>query len=229
MRQLPFLLSGVFSLFMLMSCAGGRLTLHDNSRIVFFGDSITELGVKPNGYVTIVREQLAIRHPDLRIEVVGAGVSGNKVNDLQQRLVRDVMDRKPTIVVIYIGINDVWHWALSNLKGSTKAEYEAGLREIVARIQYSGASVILCTPSVIGEKHDGTNPQDKMLEEYAAISRTVAKSLGASLCDLHKAFHTYLVAHNPENRNEGVLTYDGVHLSDAGNRLVAEELLKFLD
>ncbi len=205
----------------------GRMALQQGERIVFFGDSITELGIKPKGYVTLIRETLTTRRPDVVLEVIGAGVSGNKVTDLQQRLARDVVARKPAVVVIYIGINDVWHWALTNLKGTSKPDFEAGLREVIARIQYSGAIVILCTPSVIGEKHDGSNPQDQMLEEYAQISRLVAHALGAKLCDLRKAFHNYLVRNNTENKQLGILTYDGVHLNDEGNRLVASELLGF--
>jgi lysophospholipase L1-like esterase len=213
----------------LLACAAGRMALREGERIVFFGDSITELGVKPNGYVTLIREAIMARHPNTLIEVIGAGVSGNKVPDLQQRLVRDVMNRKPAIVVIYIGINDVWHWELKNLKGTTKEDYESGLREMIARMQYAGANVILCTPSVIGEKTDSSNGQDTMLEEYAAISRAVARSLGTTLCDLRKAFHDYLVLNNKENKRQGILTYDGVHLNDEGNKLVAREILKYLE
>jgi len=210
-------------------CSGGHLALQEGARIVFFGDSITQLGVKPNGYVTLIRDSIAARHPGMGIEVIGAGISGNKVADLRARLVRDVMDRKPTVVVIYIGINDVWHWQLKNLQGTTKEDFEAGLREIIVRIQYSGARVILCTPSVIGEKHDGSNPQDQMLDEYAAISRSIAKSLGTPLCDLRKAFGDYLRVHNKENAKQGILTTDGVHLSDAGNRFVAGALMQFFE
>lgn len=212
-----------------MSCTGGRMTLREGERIIFFGDSITELGVKPKGYVTLIREAIIARHPGTSIEVIGAGVSGNKVTDLQMRLAHDVMSRRPSVVVIYIGINDVWHWALKDLKGTPKPEFEAGLREIIARIQYSGANVILCTPSVIGEKKDSSNSQDRMLEEYSAISRAVARALGATVCDLRKAFHDYLVLNNKENKPEGILTYDGVHLNDEGNKFVAQELLKFFD
>jgi lysophospholipase L1-like esterase len=215
--------------FTLIGCSGERMALREGEHIVFFGDSITELGVRPKGYVTAIRDELTARHPDFRIEVIGAGVSGNKVGDLQNRMARDVLAHNPSIVVIYIGINDVWHWALPNLKGSTKEEYEAGLREIIARLQYAGAKVILCTPSIIGEKLGGANAQDQMLEEYAGISRTVALSLGASLCDLRKAFLNYLTVNNKENKKEGVLTHDGVHLNDEGNKLVATELLKFLE
>jgi isoamyl acetate esterase len=204
------------------------MALRHGDRIVFFGDSITEQGVKPGGYVTLISEELTTRYPDLGTEVIGAGISGNKVTDLQNRLVRDVLQKKPAGVVIYIGINDVWHWNMPNLKGTTKGQFESGLREIVARIQYSGSTVILCTPTVIGEKTDSANAQDSMLNEYAAISRKIAKDLGVQLCDLHKAFQDYLTVHNTENKEKGILTTDGVHLNNEGNKLVAKELLRYI-
>jgi len=211
----------------LSSCTGERFVLRKADRIVFFGDSITEQGVKPKGYVSLIREQLAASYPDLDIEVIGAGISGNKVTDLQKRLVRDVLQQKPSVVVIYIGINDVWHWNLKNLKGTTKEQFESGLREIIARIQYSGSGVILCTPTMIGEKRDSSNAQDPMLKEYAAISRDVARSSGARMCDLHQAFVNYEIEHNQENKEKGILTTDGVHLNDEGNKLVAAQLMHY--
>src|SRR4051794_34706718 len=83
--------------------------LKKGERIIFLGDSITEAGVGPKGYVTLIKKRLAEKHEDLGIEVIGAGVSGNKVPDLQRRFDKDVLAKKPTLVVIYIGINDVWH------------------------------------------------------------------------------------------------------------------------
>jgi len=80
-----------------------------------------------------------------------------------------VLQKKPTIVLIYIGINDVWHW--NRNRGTKKEVFEAGLKDMISRINAAGAKVILCTPTVIGEKTDGTNKFDKMLDEYSAISR----------------------------------------------------------
>jgi lysophospholipase L1-like esterase len=228
MKSLWSFLSLLVAAVTLTSCMGETMTLRKGERIIFLGDSITEQGVEPTGYVTLIRNELNARHPDLGIEVLGAGISGNKVTDLQNRLSKDVIEKKPDIVVIYIGINDVWHWTMPNHQGSTKEQFEGGLREIIARIQYSGAEVILCTPSVIGEKPDSSNAQDAMLSEYCAISRKVAKDLGVRLCDLQKAFHGYLIEHNKENAAMGILTIDGVHLNGEGNKLVAHELLRFL-
>jgi lysophospholipase L1-like esterase len=211
----------------LTSCSSGPMTLRKGERILFFGDSITELGVGPNGYVTLIRKEFTQRYPDLDIEIVGAGISGNKVSNLQDRVATDVIEKKPEVVVIYVGINDVWHWTMPNHVGSTREEYERGLREIIARIQYAGAEVILCTPSVIGERHHGMNAQDTTLDAYSEISRKVVHSLGSRLCDLRTAFVTYLSAHNDANVEKGILTTDRVHLNEEGNKFVAKELLQF--
>ncbi len=213
----------------LVGCAASQNFLHHGERIVFLGDSITQLGVKPNGYVTLISDTLRTNYAGMNAEVIGAGISGNKVPDLQVRIQKDVLDKKPTLVFIYIGINDVWHWVTPGLKGTTKEDFESGLREIIGAIQKNGARVVLCTPSVIGEKNDGTNPEDSMLNEYSDISRRVAIETGSRICDLRAAFTEYLKSHNPSNEEKGILTVDRVHLNDAGNQFVAEQMLNILE
>ncbi len=202
--------------------------LSNGERIVFLGDSITQGGAGPSGYVTLVRNALEKDKNALNIVVIGAGISGNKVPDLERRLDQDVIDKKPTIVVIYIGINDVWHGENDPARGTTLQQFEGGLNKLVDRIQKSGARVILATPSVIGEKHDGSNKLDAKLDQYSNITRKVAKTKKTGLCDLRKAFVDYLKKANPENKEAGILTPDRVHLNDAGNQLVAQEMLKAL-
>ena len=209
-------------------------SLKKGDRIVFLGDSITALGVKEDGYVTLTSQAIATAFPDLGIEVIGAGKSGHKVPDCQKRLDRDVLQKKPTVVVIYIGINDVWHWTLPARggkglrKGTTPEQFESGLKDMIETINGVGARVILCTPTVIGEKPDGTNPDDKRLDAYAEISRKVARETDSQLLDLRAAFMDYLNAHNPNNAEKGILTADRVHMNANGNQflftLVSEAL-----
>jgi len=232
MLRLAFLFTVAISLLTPLACSandgpsgidaltGKDSPLKEGDRIAFLGDSITQGGVKPNGYVWLIEEALKAKQPDKKVELIKAGISGNKVPDLQRRLEKDVTSKKPTIVFIYIGINDVWHW--NNNRGTKKEDFESGLNDIIKRIQDAGAIVVLATPTVIGEKHDGTNKMDAMLEEYAAISRKVAKEQGLVLCDLRKAFIDALKVQNKDNKDRGILTGDTVHLNNAGNKLVAE-------
>ncbi|NET72034.1 MAG: SGNH/GDSL hydrolase family protein, partial [Sphaerospermopsis sp. SIO1G2] len=189
----------------------------------------TKAGVKPEGYVTLVANALKKEYPERSIEVIGSGINGNKVPDLQARLERDVISKNPTHVVIYIGINDVWHFfAFNNVTGTESEIFEQGLRDLIKQIQEAGAKVVLCTPSVIGESPDSQRRVNQLLKEYAQISRNVAKTSGVHLCDLRVAFEEYLRKNNPNKAFQGFLTYDGVHLNDQGNRFVADFMLKNL-
>jgi lysophospholipase L1-like esterase len=204
------------------------VTLKKGDRVVFLGDSITAAAVGKKGYITFIGEHLQAKHADLNINLIGAGVSGNKVPDLQKRLDKAVLAKKPTVVIIYIGINDVWHGETNPERGTSKEKFEEGLKDIIGKIQTGGARVLLCTPSVIGEKTDGGNSLDAKLDDYAAISRKVAKDTKVPVCDLRQAFVDHLKKNNPENKASGILTSDRVHLNEAGNRLVAETMLKSL-
>src|SRR5262249_43071632 len=154
--------------------------LHQGDRIVFLGDSITEDGTAEAGFQTLLKEWLKVKHAGLGVQIVNAGVSGDKVTDLQKRFDRDMLAQKATVVVICIGVNDVWR----GKDGTPKDRYEAGLRDLVGRVRKVGAQVILCTPSAIGERKNGANEFDKTLDEYAAVCRSVAKDTQTSMCDL---------------------------------------------
>ena len=204
------------------------IVLKKGDRIVFLGDSITAGGNGGKGYIQVIRGHLADKKKDLAIDCIGAGVSGNKVPNLQARVDKDVVARKPTIVVIYIGINDVWHGEKNPKNGTAPDVFEAGLKEVIGKCTKDGAQVVLCTPSVIGELPNGGNNLDKKLDEYSDISRKVAKELDLTVCDLRKAFVDHLNANNSTKKAAGVLTTDRVHLNEAGNRLVAQTILKSL-
>jgi isoamyl acetate esterase len=224
-RMMPAVLAA--SLLVSSVCAEDKPALKKGETIVFLGDSITQGGVGPKGYVTVVKNTLAEKHKDLGITVIGAGISGNKVPDLQRRLTKDVLDKKPTLVVIYIGINDVWHGEKDPKKGTSPETFEAGLTDIIGKIKEKGARVVLCTPSVIGEKK--SNTLDSKLDEYSEIGRKVAKKESVQLCDLRKAFIDHLAKNNPDDKDRGILTGDRVHLNEAGNKFVAQTILATID
>ncbi|MXW15630.1 MAG: SGNH/GDSL hydrolase family protein [Rhodothermaceae bacterium] len=197
------------------------------SRIVFLGDSITEAGVNPGGYVTLVADSL--RTLDAEIEVLGAGISGNKVPDLLARLDEDVLAHEPTHVVIYIGINDVWHhFEFDHVTGTDPETFEEGLGELIDRVEESGGTVFLCTPSVIGEDTESDAEVNLRLAQYAQLSRGVAQEKNVHLCDLRASLEAYLVEQNQDKVYDGILTTDGVHLNAAGNRFVANFMIQEL-
>lgn len=195
-----------------------------DERIAFLGDSITQAGDRSGGYVDLLRSAISSTRPDS--VVIPAGISGHRVPNLLARFHRDVIEKNATLVFIYIGINDVWH--SQSGRGTPANEYEAGLRTLVRELRGSGATVVLATPSVIGERPFGDNTLDEMLGQYAKISRTVAHEEGATLCDLQRAFRDHLRIFNASGDVRGVLTNDGVHLNGAGNMFVATHAARAL-
>ena len=205
--------------FAALSCMGSS----KKKKVVFFGDSITEQGAKTGGYIIKMDSIIKAQGMGDGYELVGAGVSGNKVYDLYLRMEADVLDKNPDIVIIYIGINDVWHKATGGT-GTDQDKYEKFYRAIIKKLQDKNIKVILCTPSVIGERNDNSNQQDGDLNRYSGIVRNMAKELSLPLCDLRKAFTEYLQANNSSNAEKGILTADRVHLNERGNLLVANEM-----
>lgn len=193
-------------------------------RIVFFGDSITQMGAQKNGYIDQIQTALNEKGVAENYELFGAGIGGNKIYDLYLRLEEDVLSKKPDVVFIYVGINDVWHKTSGT--GTDIDRYEKFYNTLITKIEAAGAKVIVCTPTVIGEKKDNANAQDKDLNAYAEIVRKVAAARNCTLVDLQKVFADYINQNNAQNLEKGILTTDGVHLNDKGNQLVADAMLE---
>jgi lysophospholipase L1-like esterase len=191
-------------------------------KLIFFGDSITQMGVQPHGYVTLADSMLNAGGGDY--DVIGAGIGGNKVYDLYLRMDDDVISKSPDIVVIWVGVNDVWHKKMGT--GTDADKFEKFYLAIIKKLKAAHAKVIICTPSTIGEKTDYSDEQDGDLNKYSNIIRKIAADEQVGLIDLRKDFHEYELAHNPGNIEKGILTRDGVHLNDAGNRFVANLMVE---
>lgn len=194
-------------------------------KVLFFGDSITQMGVQKGGYIDVLHTQIKAAGKEDQYELVGAGIGGNKIYDLFLRMDKDVLAQHPDVVVIWVGVNDVWHKA-SFGTGTDYDKFGIFYNAVVKKIQATGAKVIVVTPAAIGEKTDYSNAQDGDLNQYSAWIRKYAADNQLGLVDLRKTFHEYSVANNPSNKESGILTYDRVHLNDKGNTHVAEEMWK---
>lgn len=215
------LLGFSFCILLTMACTNKK------KHIIFFGDSITEVAVNRGGYIARMDSMLAQQKKADQFELTGAGVSGNKVYDLFLRMDDDVLAKKPDLVVIFIGVNDVWHKRTSGT-GTDADKFVKFYQAIIQKLKANNIEMILCTPAVIGEKTDFTNPLDGEMNEYSKIIRDLAGKNNLALVDLRKIFREYNLTNNPENRTSGILTTDGVHLNAKGNQFVADEMWKVI-
>lgn len=216
-----------FAIFTLSVVALISMATLRKTKIVFFGDSITQAGVNPGGYIDLMNKKLVEKKQDANYELIGAGIGGNKIYDLYLRMEEDVMAKEPDVVVIWVGVNDVWHKTSSGT-GTDPDKFERFYTAVIRKLQAKNISVVLATPAAIGEKYDNSNQQDGDLNAYSTIIRDLAKKMNCKLCDLRKMFMDYEVNNNKENKSSGILTTDRVHLNDKGNAFVADAMYSLL-
>lgn len=192
-------------------------------KVVFFGDSITQAGIRPGGYIQLMDSLITSQLGAGQYELIGAGIGGDKIYDLYLRMEADVLKHNADIVVIYVGVNDVWHKASSGT-GTDYNKFGRFYEAVVSKLQASGSKVILCTPAVIGEKTDNSNQQDGDLNHYSNWIRSFAAQKNIPLVDLRAGFINHNLKNNLQNKESGILTTDRVHLTPAGNLFVAEQM-----
>ena len=196
-------------------------------KIVFFGDSITEYGVKPDGYISLFQQKLKDNNKAGDYEAAGAGIGGNKIYDLYLRYEEDVLAKNPNVVVIWVGVNDVWHKRLFGT-GTDWDKFGKFYTALIKKFQAKGIKVTICTPASVGEKTDYSNELDGDLNKYSQIIRELAAQNNCGLIDLRTLCHEYVLKNNPQNLERGILTGDGVHLNAAGNKFVSDLMYQSL-
>ena len=220
----------------LKELTGDSTPLKAGQKIAIYGDSITMQG----GYVKMMAKALALsdRTKGLKVTLFKHGLNGGRVPTVLAGkcpwgklggTMAELLDKdKADVVVIFLGINDVWH----GKKGTNPKDFRSGLKKMVEMARRAGAKVVLATPTMIGEKPGGKNPLDKKLDEYARITRELAGAEKCTLVDLRKVFTGYIEKNNTTKDAKGnfprskILTYDGVHMLPAGNDLLAHYVSK---
>lgn len=189
-------------------------------KIAFLGDSITEAGAShPGGYVQLVVSGLAAN--GIQTELIPAGISGHKSDQMLERLDRDVLSKKPTWMTLSCGVNDVWHGA----NGVPLDAYRRNITAIVDQAQAAGIRVMILTSTMIGE--DAQNSNNVKLAAYNAFLRELAVEKKCLLADLNADMQASIRPAAAGGRQiELQLTSDGVHMGPLGDRLMARGILR---
>ena len=202
-----------------ITTAFSQIAIKSGDKIAFLGDSITQGGKSsPSGYVNLVSQGLAVN--GVTVEVIGAGISGHKSNQMLARLEKDVLSKKPQWMTLSCGVNDVWH----GQNGVLIDDYKKNITAIVDQAQAAGIQVVLLTSTMIGE--DQANPNNQKLIPYNEFLRTLAKEKNCRLADLNTLMQAEVSKANTPGKN--ALTSDGVHMAFPGNKMMANGVLQSL-
>jgi len=168
------------------------MLIKDFQKILFQGDSITDagrmrigndLGV---GYVFISTAWLRKLHPELKLEIINRGVSGNTVIDLKNRWEEDCIILKPDWLSILVGINDCYN-------NISEEEYEKTYTELILLVKQNVPSVniVLMEPFLLEVKPEQKN-LIKSIENKCEIVRSLAKKFDTLFIPLYEIFKQLL-------------------------------------
>lgn len=187
------------------------------TRIVCFGDSITGVyyhSGSARAWTDMLGIALQQAYPTAKLEMVNAGISGHTTGDALARIEKDVLAKKPDLVVIMFGMNDVARVGID--------DYEKNLRTITRQCLDAGAAVMLCTPNSVYE--NPTRPNVK-LASYSERVRTVARDFNIPLVDF---FKDWSELHQQDPRAWMLLMSETIHPNLNGHKRFAELITRSL-
>ena len=206
-------------------------------RILFQGDSITDCGRNKEdpaslgrGYPYLTAAKFMCDEPG-KYEIVNRGVSGNRVPDLYARIVRDVLNIKPDVLSVLIGVNDVWHGFGSNPNGTGPARYRKVFDLFLSEVEEAlpQTKILIMEPFVLrGTATESSEEQPDRWEKFssgvyemAAIARELAQKHGLPFLPLQEKLDDACRRAPASN-----WLRDGVHPAPAGRELICREWMK---
>jgi lysophospholipase L1-like esterase len=204
---------------LLLSSAATRaeIAVKDGEKIAFMGDSITQAGARPNGYVRLVISGL--ESAGVTATAIPAGISGHKSNQMLARLEKDALSKDPDWMTLSCGVNDVWH----GKRGVKLEDYKENITKIVEQCEAAGVKVMILTSTMIRE--DADNNENKKLDTYNEFLKELAKEKKLLVADLNADMKA-AVAAAADKKDGKLLTTDGVHMNPDGNKMMATGVLK---
>ena len=197
------------------------------TKIVFFGDSITESGrnhMDENdlgvGYVKIAAGKLRLLYPDTRFCFVNRGNGGERTAELVARVEKDVVAEKPDYVVLEVGINDVW-CRFSRGEEVTPEAFRANYEKLTDAILATGAKLYLIQPYAL--KMGDKQRFRPFLSRFNDIIREIAREKNLTLIPVDEIFTGVTQDIDPAQ-----FSTDGVHPTHRGCRYIADLLIKEL-
>ena len=205
-------------------------------RIVFAGDSVTDMGsAQPVGeglfdnvgrsYVRVIENMLAAYYPEIKIRVTNSGISGNTSRDLLERFERDVTLLNPDWVSICIGINDVWRQFDSPAMPDIQVfpdEYEKNIEKMILAVKNKVKGIFILSPYYMEP-----NTEDMMrakMTEYVNICKKLSEKYECIFVNFQEMYDRYC-----KIRHSSYIAWDRVHPNQIGATLMAKEFLSKCD
>lgn len=195
--------------------------------ILFQGDSITDAGRSREddsntgiGYPTLVKSELGFEYPN-QFTWYNRGISGNRVVDLYARIKADIINLRPDIMSILIGVNDVWH-ELGSQNGVDAEKYFKVYSMLIEEIKEAlpDVKIMILEPFVLKASATEENWEQFQTEvkKRAHKAKEIAEKYNLPFVSLQDKFDEALQA-----APASYWLMDGVHPTAAGHELIKRE------
>ena len=168
--------------------------------------------------------------PGNEVKFLNKGISGDRTGGLLHRLDEDVLANRPDFIIILIGINDVWRAMDQNDPTSAekfKENYELLLTKIKTALPE--IKILIMEPFLLRSVvNQGAVTAYETWYEDLGPKIAAARIAAAKYADYFLALDGLLNEACADYESPGALAYDGVHPTNAGNSLIALEIMKFL-
>ncbi len=199
-------------------------------KILFQGDSITDAGrARDNdinvgvGYPILVKAALGFEEPE-KHEFINRGISGNRIVDIYARIKLDIINLKPDLMSILIGVNDVWH-ELARCDGVDADKFFKIYDMLIDEIKQAlpDIKILIMEPFVLKASATEENWQTfrTEVEKRAQMAKKIADKHQLPFIELQAGFDK-LAAAAPES----YWLADGVHPTSMGHEFIKNEWLK---
>ena len=198
-------------------------------KLLFQGDSITDAGRdKRNyhdmgkGYPKYAAELIAQAHPEIEFEFINFGISGNRTDQLFDRIYADGIAFQPDVISILIGINDIWH--RKNNIFTTDEQIETNYRAILTLLrEKTNAKIVMLAPYVLDAEQNRYLADD--LKTVLPIVRKLADEFADVYIPLDEIFEEAL-----KNQPEPLYySGDGVHPNANGAAFIGQKYAEAVD
>ena len=209
-----------------------RIAIKKDSKILFLGDSITDVRFNSrmrfsikgkNIYALQLKKKMKMHSKHIRVEI--KGIASNRTYHLYDRLTKDCINLKPDVIVMLIGVNDAWENYLPEQYPPLLRPMEPHIREIYRRIktELPDTQILYLMPFMIDSVEEKL-PFHKTLDEFRTVLKDIALENGATVIDMQDVFNEAQKTVEPKK-----LAIDGIHPTSLGHKVMADAIEKIIE
>ncbi len=205
------------------------IKISDNSKILFLGDSITDVSFNRKQNATLKGRDIfalqvsrKLKRQYKNLEIFYKGIASNRTYHIYDRLTKDCISLEPDIIILLIGVNDAWENYVPEEYPPLRRPMEPHMKEIYRRLkaELDDTQILVLLPFMIDTVKEKL-PFHEVLNQYREKLRAMADENDAEIIDLQAEFNEAQKSIAP-----ALLATDGIHPTNLGHKVIADAILK---